>query len=98
MNKKQVKDFLAGLSPLDPILVEWLDAEKDSGEGWVLLADAMPIKSQFVAASTVGFYVGKTADRVRTTSDYDPSNGKVYGYDDIQLSNIRNIRRLNVLD
>ena len=89
--KQVIRDQLKALNKLDVILVEWVDAEKDPGDGWCDIDEAFPPKNKYVTARTVGFYVGKSTSLLRTTSDYDPSNNEVYGYNDIQLSNIKNI-------
>ena len=92
--KKDLKFKLKSLEKLDIIMVEWVDAEKDAGDGWVSIGDAMPKTSKYVLAKTVGFFVGYNKDILRCTSDYDKSNIKIYGTNDIQLSNIKNITRM----
>jgi|TARA_R110000765_G_C18606090_1_gene569736 hypothetical protein len=89
--KKQIREQIKKLERLSVVLIEWVDAEKDPGDGWCNIDEALPSKNQYVTARTVGFYVGKSPSLLRTTSDYDPSNNKVYGYNDIQLSNIKSI-------
>ena len=92
--KKDLKFKLKSLEKLDIIMVEWVDAEKDAGDGWVSIDEAMPKTSKYVLAQTVGFFVGYNKDILRCTSDYDKSNSKIYGTNDIQLSNIKNITRM----
>ena len=92
--KKDLKFKLKSLEKLDIIMVEWVDAEKDAGDGWVSIDEAMPKTSKYVLAQTVGFFVGCNKDILRCTSDYDKSNSKIYGTNDIQLSNIKNITRM----
>ena len=94
MNKTQVKKFLKTLDKLDRIEVEWVDAEKDDGEGWIDIEQAIPNSQKYVTAATIGFFIGFSKELLRCTSDYDKSNNKIYGTNDIQLSNIKEIRRL----
>ena len=93
--KQVIRDQLKALSKLDVILVEWVDAEKDDG-GWLSLEEAIPKNQKYVTAVTVGFYIGHSKELLRCTSDYDKSNNKIYGTNDIQLSNVKDIRRLEL--
>jgi hypothetical protein len=95
MTKTDVKKFLKTLDKLDIIRVEWVDAEKDDG-GWLSLEEAIPKNQKYVTAVTVGFYIGHSKELLRCTSDYDKSNNKIYGTNDIQLSNVKEIRRLEL--
>jgi hypothetical protein len=92
--KKLLKDKLKSLEKLDVIKVEWVDAEKDEGEGWTDIEQAILGKQKYVTASTVGFFISYNKELLRCTSDYDRSNDKIYGTNDIQLSNIKSITRL----
>lgn len=94
MNKTQVKKFLKTLAKLDIIRVEWVDAEKDDSDGWMSIEEAMPKPEKHVTAITVGFFIGFSKELLRCTSDYDTNNNKIYGTNDIQLSNVKDIRRL----
>jgi|TARA_R110000782_G_scaffold158967_2_gene251149 hypothetical protein len=94
MNKKEVKQFLKDLQPLDMVLVNWVDAEKDNGDGWVDIGSAAPHEQVFVTAQTVGFFVAQSKTLLRLTSDYDPGNNKIYGYNDIQVANVQGIYKL----
>lgn len=94
MNKKEVKLFLKSLKPLDLVLVDWVDAEKDIGEGWVDTATCIPAERVFVVANTVGFYIGASKTIVRVANNIDKGNEKNYGYDDIQVANIKDIYRV----
>tara|TARA_R110000824_G_C14657100_1_gene617372 strand:+ start:155 stop:469 length:315 start_codon:yes stop_codon:yes gene_type:complete len=96
MNKKDVKLLLKALRPLDMILVEWVDAEKDCGDGWVDIGSAAPHEQVFVTAKTVGFFVAQSKTLLRLTSDYDPSNNKIYGYNDIQVANVKAVYSLHL--
>ena len=92
--KKEVREKIKSLNKLDVIKVEWVDAEKDDGEGWADIDLAVPGKQKYVTASTVGFFVGYNKELLRCTSDYDKSNNKIYGTNDIQMSNIKAIVRI----
>ena len=95
MTKKELRIKLKSLKTLDIILVEWVDAEKDDGAGWVDIEEVIPTNNQrYVTAVTVGFYIGYSKELLRCTSDYDKSNKKIYGTNDIQLSNIKSIARM----
>ena len=92
--KKAIKEQLQSLTKLDMICVEWVDAEKDEGTCWVDLDSAVPDKQQYVTARAIGFFVGFSPTLLRMTSDYDPSNNKIYGFNDIQTANIKTIEKL----
>jgi len=96
MNRKQVKDFLKSLKKLDPIIIEWVDAEGDPSGGWQDLN--APMTESHVTAKTVGFYLGHSKTLLRTFSDIDLSNGTGNMRNDIQLSNVKSVKVLNVLD
>jgi len=66
--KKDLKFKLKSLEKLDIIMVEWVDAEKDAGDGWVSIDEAMPKTSKYVLAQTVGFFVGYNKDILRCAS------------------------------
>jgi hypothetical protein len=94
MNKTQVKKFLKELDKLARIEVEWVDAEKDHGDGWLDMDEAIPKNQKYVTAITIGYFIGYSKELLRCTSDYDKSNNKIYGTNDIQLSNVKEIRLL----
>lgn len=95
MNKKEVKKFLKDLQPLDIVFVNWVDAEQNRGVGWIDLKSAIPKENVYVTAKTVGMFVGLSKDLLCLTSDYDPSNGQIFGTNTIQVPNIKSIYMLS---
>lgn len=93
MNKKEIKAFIKTLKRLDIILVDWVDAEQDNGDEWKDIDT--PIGSRVVTAKTIGFYTKHNKELLRTYCNYDPSNNLGTGRNDIQISNIKNIVKLN---
>ena len=91
MNKKEINAMIKSLNQLDIILIEWIDAETDDS-GWQSIDT--PIGSRVVTAQTIGFYVSHNTRLLRTTSNYDPSNGMCTNREDIPRTNIKGIYRL----
>jgi hypothetical protein len=98
--KRLVRGQLKLLKLLDLVLIEWVDAENTPKDGgWMDIHSILPKKTtRVVIARTVGFYIGHSKTLICTTANYDPSNQCVYGLDDIPLSAIQTIVRLEVRD
>jgi hypothetical protein len=90
---KETRAILKSLKHLDMVMVEWIDAEQESS-GWQDIT--APIGTRVVVARTVGFYSIHNKSLLRTYSNYDPSNGMGTGRDDIPLSAIKGIFKLEV--
>ena len=95
MTKKEIRAYIKTLQRLDIVHVEWLDAEIYSS-GWEDIDAIMPSNTKrIVTAQSVGFYIGYNSNLFRICSDYDPTNNTTQGINDIQLSNIKKIVKLN---